>query len=405
MLLFFDKKFRPENGTSLPFLVLALSFCSLALPGCGGCGDNRLSRVLAAAPEVVVETVAQKDVPILRDFVGQTQGYQDVEIRARVEGYLQSINFKEGSFVKKGDLLYQIDPKPFETALTQANADLAQAKAKMDKAQLDVNRFKPLVEAKAISRQELDTALATFDAAKAAFDAAQAIVDQAKLNLGYTKITAPIDGLIDITKVKTGNLVGRGENTLLTVISRIDPILVRVSISEVDYLIFSKAAIANNIDPEKADDGPIELILADSSVHPHPGKLEYTERAVDAKTGTLTCAVAFPNPNNLLRPGQYAKVRGVTEIKKGALLIPQRAVREIQGTFSVAVVGKDRKVTFRNVTPGDRSGQFWIIEKGLSPGKQVVTEGIQKIQDGMTVTPKKQAPDNQDTVKAGPPTS
>ncbi len=404
MFSFINKSFRTKSGVPSRFLIPALSFCLLSLSGCGGCGDNRLSRVLSAAPEVVVEEVAQKDVPILRDFVGQTQGYQDVEIRARVEGYLQSINFKDGSFVKKGDLLYQIDPKPFETALTQASADLAQAKAKMDKAQLDVNRFKPLVEAKAISRQELDTALAAFDAAKAAYDAAQAFVDQAKLNLGYTKITAPIDGLIDVTKVKTGNLVGRGENTLLTVISRINPILVRVSISEVDYLIFSKAAIANNVDPEKADEGPIELILADNSVHPHPGKLEYTERAVDSKTGTLTCAVAFPNPDNLLRPGQYAKVRGVTEIKKGALLIPQRAVRELQGTFSVAVVGKDRKVTFKTVTPGDRVGQLWIIEKGLNAGDQVVTEGIQKIQDGMTVTPKKPAADAQDTVKAGPPT-
>jgi membrane fusion protein (multidrug efflux system) len=404
MFSFINKSFRTKSGVPPRFLIPALSFCLLSLSGCGGCGDNRLSRVLSAAPEVVVEEVAQKDVPILRDFVGQTQGYQDVEIRARVEGYLQSINFKDGSFVKKGDLLYQIDPKPFETALTQASADLAQAKAKMDKAQLDVNRFKPLVEAKAISRQELDTALAAFDAAKAAYDAAQAFVDQAKLNLGYTKITAPIDGLIDVTKVKTGNLVGRGENTLLTVISRINPILVRVSISEVDYLIFSKAAIANNVDPEKADEGPIELILADNSVHPHPGKLEYTERAVDSKTGTLTCAVAFPNPDNLLRPGQYAKVRGVTEIKKRALLIPQRAVRELQGTFSVAVVGKDRKVTFKTVTPGDRVGQLWIIEKGLNAGDQVVTEGIQKIQDGMTVTPKKPAADAQDTVKAGPPT-
>ncbi len=353
-----------------------------------GCGKKQ-EEVSQAAPEVLVSQVVERDVPIYREFVGQTQGYQDVEIRARVEGYLQTVNFKEGSFVKKGDLLYQIDPKPFEVALEQAKGDLAQAKAKLGKAQIDVDRFKPLVEQQALSRQELDTAMAAFDGAKAAVDSAQAAVNQAELNLGYTRITAPIDGLIDVSKVKPGNLVGRGENTLLTIISRIDPVLVRVSINEKDYLIFARAEKNKEVSEEdKQKYSRVDLVLADNSIHDYPGKVEYEERAVDSRTGTLTIALAFPNPKNFLRPGQYGKVRAVTDLKKNAILVPQRAVRELQGTYSVAVVGAENKVSFRNVKAGYRDGQEWVIEEGLKPGEKVVVEGLHRVREGMPVSPK-----------------
>lgn len=326
-------------------------------------------------------------MPVYREFVGQTLAYQDVEIRARVAGYLDSVDFKEGSFVTKGQLLYQIDPKPFQAALEKAQGQLGTAQAHFQKTQNDVNRYRPLAAEKAISQQELDNAETAFAGAKADVDSARADVDEATLNLGYTRIAAPLEGLVGVNKVKPGNLVGRGENTLLTTISEIDPMDVQISISESDYLLFSKEKAERKAEGEKNPDFPIQLILADGSIFPYPGKLHFLERAVDPTTGTLSVRLSFPNPDKILRPGQYGKVRAVGEVKKGAILIPQRAVMELQGIFRVAVVGPDDKVIMKTVTVGDRFGNLWQITSELNAGETVVVEGLQKIKDGTLVAP------------------
>jgi membrane fusion protein, multidrug efflux system len=351
-----------------------------------GCGKKEAPSVLSAIPVVVTQAI-QKDMPVYREFVGQTLGSQDVEIRARVEGYLQSVDFKEGSFVKKGDLLYQIDPKNFQTTLDQANGKLGEAEASFQKNQNDVNRYRPLAAEKAISQQELDNAESAFMAAKAALDSAKAAVEEATLNLGYTRIEAPIDGLIDTSRVKPGNLVGRGENTLLTILSQIDPMDIRISLSESDYLIFARAKAARDAKRQAGPDSPIQMILADGTVYEHPGAVNFVERAVDPTTGTLSVRISFPNPGKILRPGQYGKVRAARDVKKGAILVPQRAVSELQGLFRVAVVGADNKISMKTVSVGDRFDDLWQITDGLAAGENVVVEGIQKVRDGVLVTP------------------
>jgi len=351
-------------------------------------------------PEVYVTSVVQQDVPIYLDLVGQTQGFQDVDIRARVEGFLETVDFREGSFVRKGDLLYQIDPKPLQSTLAQANAatatgdaDVATAQARLDKANNDVARYTPLVAKQAVSQRELDDARAAqnaarsqVDAARSQVDAAKAAADKAKLDLSYVRITSPINGLVGTTLVKPGSLVGRGESTLLTTISVIDPMTVRVAATEADYLKVIKR------DPKRSGQqtraSGIQLTLADGTVHSHPGTLGSVDRAVNAQTGTLGLQINFPNPENVLRPGQYARARLLLETKVGALLVPQRAVQELQSLYSVAVVGPDSKVTFHNVKVGPRVDSLWVIEEGLKPSDQVVAEGLQALSDGMTVRTK-----------------
>ena len=339
----------------------------------------------APAPEVYVVDVVQKDVPEYLELVGQTQGFQDVDIRARVEGFLESVNFREGSFVRTGDLLYQIDRKPLEATLAAAKADLATMKARLEKTDNDVKRYTPLVAKQAVSQQELDNALAAQEAARAQVAAAAAAVDKATLDLSYTRILSPINGLVGTTQVKPGNLVGRGESTLLTTVSQIDPIIFRVGVSEADYLRIIKR------DPNRAGAEPraegITLTLADGAEHAQTGRLGPVERAVNASTGTLGLQILFPNPDSVLRPGQYGRARLLIDTKKDALLIPQRAVQELQSLYSVAVVTGD-KVAFRNVKVGPRVDQLWVIEEGLAPGDRVVAEGLQAIRDGMTVRAK-----------------
>ena len=338
-------------------------------------------------PEVYVATVTQRDVPVESELVGQTRGAQDVEIRARVEGYLERVAFTEGSFVAKGTLLYQIDPKDLQAALARAQADLANAQARLAKAENDVARYTPLVAQQAVSRQELDNAAAARDAAKAQVDAGQAIVDKARNDLGYTTITSPIDGLVGTTLVKAGSLVGRGESTLLTTVSRIDPILFRAGISEAGYLDIARRAEAIRRD-NAGEKVPIQLILADGTVHPHTGQLDAVERAIDPTTGTLSMQFTFPNPERLVRPGQYGRIRFVVEVKKGALLVPQRAVQELQNLRTVAVVDSDGTVTIRTVKVGPRFESLWVIEEGLKPGDQVIVEGLQRVREGVKVSPK-----------------
>jgi len=342
-------------------------------------------------PEVYVAPVEQKDVPVYLELVGQTAGFQDVEIRARVEGFLETVNFQEGSFVKSGDLLYTIDRKPLEATLAQAKADQATADSRLSKANNDVTRYTPLVAKQAVSKQELDDSVAEQDAARSQLEAAKAAVEKATLDLGYTRITSPISGLIGITEVKAGNLVGRGESTLLTTVSQIDPVLFSIGVTEADYLRIARRQTAKSSSAApRARDG-IELTLADGTRYPQTGRVNTVERAVDPTTGTLAVQLVFPNPDQLLRPGQYGRVRILLETKPGALLIPQRAVQELQNLYNVAVVDGG-KVAFRNVKVGQRVGSLWVIEDGLKAGEQIVVEGLQRIQDGMTVSAKPAPP-------------
>ena len=337
-------------------------------------------------PEVYVTDVAQRDVPEYLELVGQAQGYQDVDIRARVEGFLESVDFQEGTFVRKGAILYHIDPKPLEATLAAANADVATAQARLEKATNDVNRYTPLAAKQAVSQQELDNARAEKDAATSQLAAAKAAVDRATLDLGYTKIYSPIDGLVGTTQVKPGNFVGRGEATLLTTVSQLDPIIFRVGITEADYL----RVMQNG--PRKAGAAAtaagIQLTLADGTVYPEKGTLGPVERSVNASTGTLGIQLIFPNPNNVLRPGAYGRARLLLDTISGALLVPQRAVQELQGLYSVALVNADSTISFRNVKVGPRVDSLWVIAEGLKPGERVVVEGLQRIRDGMTVTAK-----------------
>jgi len=342
----------------------------------------------AAAPptEVYVTDVVQKDVPVYLEVVGQTKGFQDVEIRARVEGFLESVNFREGSVVRKGQALYEIDRKPLEAILAGARADQTTAEARREKARNDVARYTPLAAKQAVSQQELDNARAALDAASSEVEAAKAAAEKATLDLSYTRITSPIDGLAGITVVKPGNLVGRGESTLLTTISQINPILFRVAVTEADYLRFAKRQDSRTGDAPQAAN--IQLTLADGSTYSQTGRVNLVERAVDPTTGTLGLELSFPNPDMLLRPGQYGRTRLLLETKAGALLIPQRAVQELQSIYSVALVDASNKVAFRTVKVGPRVGSLWVIEEGLKPGEHVVVEGLQRIQEGMTVVAK-----------------
>lgn len=368
------------------FLILAQS--GLLATTVAGCSKKEAPT--GPPPDVYVADVVQKDVPVYTELVGQTKGSQDVEIRARVEGYLQKVAFGEGSFVRKGELLYQIDPSTLAASLAQAKANLATAQARLDAANISVNRLKPLAEQQAVSRQELDNAVSTQDAARAQVDAGRAQVEKAGFDLGYARIASPIDGVVGTTQVRPGNLVGRGESTLLTTVSAIDPILFRAGISETEYLRLARRAEELKAPHTPAAQASVRLLLADGSAHEQPGRLDAVERAVDPTTGTLAVQFRFPNPAKLLRPGQYGRVRFQSELRKGALLVPQRAVQELQDLHTLAVVGADNKVTIRNVKTGPRVESLWVIDEGLRPGERVIVEGLQRVRDGMTVTPKPQ---------------
>ncbi|MGH9220293.1 MAG: efflux RND transporter periplasmic adaptor subunit [Vicinamibacterales bacterium] len=355
-----------------------------------GAACDEPAAVEPSPPEVYVTEVVQRDVPVYLELVGQTEGFQDTELRARVEGFLNSMTFREGSFVKQGAVLYEIDRKPLEALLAQARADQATAQTRLAKADNDVKRYTPLVAKQAVSQQELDDARAEQDAARSQLEAAKANVEKAELDLSYTRITAPISGLIGTTEVKPGSLVGRGENTLLTTISQIDPILFTVGVTEADYLKIARRA-ADRIGNAPTATG-IQLTLSDGTVYPHQGKVGVVDRAVDPTTGTLGIQIEFPNPEQLLRPGQYGRARALLETKRGAMLVPQRAVQEMQSLHSVAVVGADNKVTFRSIKVGPRVDAMWIVEDGVAVGDRVVVEGLQRIREGLTVAPKPAPP-------------
>ena len=357
------------------FFVLVI-FLSVA----GGCKKEQ--KAGPPVPNVEVFTVIQKDVPIYREWVGTADGYVNATIRAQVQGYLIKQNYKEGDFVRKGQLLFEIDPRTFQAAVEQAKGQLAVQQASWDTAKANLNRIKPLAERNAVSQKDLDDATGREQATHASVLAAKAAVDKAELELGFTKITSPVDGIAGVAKAQIGNLVGPGSVEELTTVSTVDPIKVYIQISEQEYL---KAMEQRK---QGAAKRPLELILAEGTVYPHKGEFSFADREVDVRTGTIRVATLFPNPGNLLRPGQFGKVRAEMSIEKNALLIPQRAVTEMQGQYLVAIVGQENKIAIKRVKPGYRVDSDWIIDEGLKPGERVVAEGVQKVKEGMTVNPK-----------------
>jgi membrane fusion protein (multidrug efflux system) len=337
--------------------------------------------------KVKVAQVVTRDVPIYVEAVGETRGNTEIEIRARVEGFLESVNFTEGTPVHKGQLLYTIDSSPFQANVAQAQARLAQSAADLARARQDVARYEPLVKKNAVSRQDYETAVAVARAQTSAVDAAKASLRSAQIDLGYTKVLAPEDGLVGKTEVYPGTLVGRGQSTLLTRISKIDPIHARFTIPERDYLRLARESRAKAAAGAKPDPSAVafELVLADGSVHPQPGKLVFIDRNVDPTTGTILLEAAFPNPGDLVRPGQYARVRAAVEVKKNAVLVPQRAIQEVQGNDNVAVVKADGTVEMRPVHTGERVGTLWVVDQGLATGDRIVVEGLQKVRAGVKV--------------------
>jgi membrane fusion protein (multidrug efflux system) len=372
---------RPFTCVQLASLV-SLSLAAASIVGCGGDPPPPA----APPPAVKVVHVIKQDVPVYLEAIGQTRGDAEVEVRARLEGVLQTVNFVEGRLVKKGDLLYTIDPREFEANLQQSKGRLAQAEADLARYEQDVARYRPLVEQNAIPRQTLETAVAQVAAGRANVQAAQATVVATELDVSYTKIYAPTGGIIGKTEVNEGNLVGSGQSTLLTQISKVDPIRLRVSIAEREYLEIARRRGASGEAPA-AREGAVEMVLADGSVHPHRGRMVFADRLVDSSTGTLLIDIAFANPEQLVRPGQYGRARVAIELKPGALLVPQKAVSSLQSVDTVIVVKPDNTVETRQVKTGVRVGTLWVIESGLTANDSVVVEGLQKVRAGMTVNP------------------
>ncbi len=327
-----------------------------------------------------------KDTPVQAEFTGEIRGGEDVEVRARVAGYLQSQSFDEGTVVRKGQLLFLIDPKPFEATVARARADVASAKALHNRAEIQVNRLRPLVADNAVSQQDLDNAVASEEASRASQAAADAQLTSALIDLGYTRVTSPITGLAGNRQVDVGSYVGSPQPTVLTVVSSLDPVRFDFTISESEYLAYARATQAKA--GKRAGPGPeLQLVLADGSVYPGKGRVTVVGRGVDASTGTLPLQASFPNPDGLLRPGQFGRVRLPVTTRKSAILIPQRAVQELQGTYNVFVVGNDSVAQIRTIKTGNRVGSDWVITDGLEPADRVVVEGLQKVRDGIKVRP------------------
>lgn len=446
-------KILKNRKVSISLLVIAVAAIAVLL------GFARSSKPAQAAPpalEVGVVQVEQKNVPIYSEWIGTTEGMVNAELKAQVTGYLLRQDYKEGSFVKKGQLLFEIDPRPFQAALDQANGQVAQyrgqleqassqitqaeaqlaqansqllqaqarleqARANQVKTELDVKKYQPLAEQKAVTQQDLDNALQANTAAKAQVDAekagveaaraqmahasaeiktahagvatakgqlenAQATAKTAALNLSFTRIISPIDGIAGMAQAQVGDLVSTTSNPLTTV-STLDPIKVYFTLSEQDYLRYTKPFLGSAEQSGSLDHLELELILSDGTTYPEKGTFYFADRQVDPKTGAIRMAGVFPNPNNGLRPGQFGRVRAVTSTQEDALMVPQRAVSELQGTYQVAVVGTDNKVSFRVVKVGEKSGAMWVINEGLKPGETIVAEGTIKVRPGMVVKP------------------
>jgi membrane fusion protein (multidrug efflux system) len=350
---------------------------------CAGCARQAST---AQPAQVEVAGVVQRDVPIYGEWVATLDGYVNAQVQPHVSGYLVKQDYQEGSVVQKDQVLFEIDPRPFQAVLDMAQAQLAQAQAQLGNATLDVTRDIPEAQASAIPQSQLDRDRQTQLAARAAVDSARAAVEQAALNLGFTRVRSLISGIAGIAQVQVGNLVGPA--TVLTAVSQVDPIKATFPISADEYLRMADRIGAYTVNLLSRDATiPLRLTLSDGSVFPQPGRILFADRQVDPQTGTIRIVAAFPNPGGILRPGQYGKVRALTEVRKGALLIPQRAVTELQGSYQVAVVGADDRIDVRTVQVGERVGSMWIVEHGLAAGERVVAEGADKVSAGVRVAP------------------
>src|ERR1700735_559870 len=381
--------------------LLAIAIAAIVLAGCSIHGASQ-----GSPPDVQVVQVEQKDFPIYGEWIGTLDGFTNADVRAQVTGYLLRQGYQEGSFVKQGQLLFQIDPRPFQAALDQAEGQLAQAKANLANAeavqgrtQLDVNRYTPLAKEEAASQQDLDNAVQNNLAAKATVQTAQALiktdeaaVETARINLDFTRLIAPIDGIAGQAQLQVGALVNPG-SAPVTSVSTVDPIKVYFTVSEQEYLDWNKRFPTETTRVAANKSLRLELILADGSTYPHDGTFYFADRQVNESTGAIRIAGLFDNPGNILRPGGYAKIRTAVRTQKDALLVPQRAVSELQGGYQVATVDHDNKVDIRTVKVGDRVGNRWVIAEGLKPGERVVAEGVQKVRPGMQVDPKPFASD------------
>ncbi len=372
------KKDREATFLRTDVLVsIAMSLVFFFIVGCGK-GEKEKN---SSSPMVQVAQAVRQDVPVYTEWIGTTDGKVNATIRAQVQGYLIKQHYREGDFVRKGQILFDIDPRTFQAALDQAKGQLEEQQAHWATAKANLARITPLAEQNAISKKDLDDAKGLEQATHAAVISAQAVVEKTTLDVGFTKITSPVDGIAGIAKTQIGNLVGPGLIEELTTVSTLDPIKVYVSVGEQEYLELAGSGRNSfkNI--------PLTLILSSGSVHPYKGYFALADRQVDVKTGTIKLEAFFNNPGNIIRPGQFAKVRAKSKIKKNTLLVPQRAVTELQGDYQVAVVGPGNKIDIRSVKPAERIGSLWVIDEGLKPGDKVVVEGVQKVKQDMIVNP------------------
>lgn len=353
-----------------------------------GCGKEVKGAPAPAPPEVDAVSVVQKDVSIYTEWVGTIDGMDNATIRAQVSGYILKQNYREGAFVKKGDLLFEIDPRPFKAIVDQAEGQLAQAMAQQGKTEQDAKRYTSVPKG-VVSAELVTNAVQANLVARAAVQSAKAAVDQARLNLSFTRIVSPIDGIAGTAKAQVGDLVGPTTGDL-TVVSNLNPVKVTFPISEQQYM----AMVAPDKDSQLSKES-LEMVLSDGSVYSHKGSFYFAGRKVDVKTGTINIRALFPNPGNVLRPGQFCRVRAVTQVKKGAILVPQRAVYELQGRCQVAVVDPENRINLLSVQPGERLDTSWVIDQGLRPGDRVVVEGIQKVKQGQQVSLRTPGPETQ----------
>lgn len=340
-------------------------------------------------PDILVFQTQSQEVPIHREYVGQVYGFKDIAITARVEGYLEGIHFKEGSQVEEGTLLYTVESQPFEADVAAKMSTVAAAKTMLAKAESDLRRIRPLAEQKAVSESDLDAAVAQYEASVESVKATEAILRVANIQLGYTKINSPVSGIIGRTMAKVGDFVGREPNpVILNTVSRIDTVLVQFFITETEYLHFMRRYLSRAIpsDPNERR-SELDLILANGSLYEHKGKADFFDRGVDPTTGAMLVQASFPNPEEILRPGQFAKVKARVQVVKDGILIPQRCVTELQGRFSVFVVDENNTVHKREIKTGPKIEQFWLVLEGLKGGEKVVYEGLQKVRDGAIVNP------------------
>jgi len=414
-----------KTASNLAWVLLAIALSVIS----AGCAKSTASAGVPRPLEVGVAETAQRDVPLYKEWIGTLDGLDNADIKAQVSGYLVRQGYKEGSFVHKGQLLFQIDPRPFQAALDQANGQLAEtqgqltqarahlvqvqaevsvAEANQGRTQLDVNRYSPLVQQEAVSQEDLDnatqnnmaakaqvqsaqaqveTARAQIIATEAAVQAAKAAVENARINLDFSHLVSPIDGIPGIAQLQVGALVSPASGAITTV-STLDPIKVYFTPSEQEYLEYTRRFPTAEERQESHKRMELELILADGATYAHKGTFDFANRQVDVRTGAIRLAALFPNPGNILRPGQYGRVRAAIDIQRGALLVPQQAIFDLQGTHEVAVLDGGNRVSVRAVTLGDTVGHQWIVRDGVHPGERVIVDGVQKVRTGMIVTPK-----------------